>query len=434
MLAPADIKRCQAERWHRLLLEVSRTNVFYQQHWRNAAPLLEQALVSQAPALASVPFVTKADFALDQRNHPPFGSNLTFPIDHYVRCHQTSGTSGQSIRWLDTQASWSAMVDQWVEVLQAAGVCSSDRVYCAFSFGPFLGFWLAFEAAARLGCLCIPGGGLSSSTRVRSILETGASILCCTPTYALRLAEVAQAEGLDLARSQVRVIVVAGESGGSVPSTRQTIQERWPGAKVFDHHGMTEVGPVTYQCPVTPGRLHVLESAYLAEIIDPSTLQPVPAGQVGELVLTTLNRSASPAIRYRTGDLVRAVPQTDSTSPTACACGRFELALDGGILGRCDEMVVVRGVNVYPSTVEAIVRVEPDVLEYRVRFERVMAMLELILEIEPQPACGAPTLLAERLQVRFKDQLGLRIRVECVAPGSLPRFEMKAKRWIVSCP
>src|SRR5206468_2470798 len=246
----------------------------------------------------------------------------------------------------------------WMEIFRAAGVRTGDRVFFAFSFGPFIGFWLAFESAARLGCLCLPGGGLSSAARLRVMMDNGATVLCCTPTYALRLGEAAREEKLDLSASRVKTIIVAGEPGGSILATRARIESLWAGAQVFDHHGMTEVGPVTYECPARAGVLHVIESAYLAEILDPGTGAPVQPGDSGELVLTNFGRAGSPLLRYRTGDVVRACPDT------ICECGRSELALEGGILGRIDDMVVVRGVNVYPSAVEEILRAHGGVAEY----------------------------------------------------------------------
>src|SRR5205823_10383363 len=144
-----------------------------------------------------------------------------YPLERYTRFHQTSGTSGAPLRWLDTPESWEAMIESWTEVLQAAAVEPRDRIYFAFSFGPFIGFWLAFEAAARLGCLCVPGGGLSTSARVRQILDLQASVLCCTPTYAIHMGETATSERMDLSRSAVRLMIVAGEPGGSIPATRQ---------------------------------------------------------------------------------------------------------------------------------------------------------------------------------------------------------------------
>src|SRR5262249_37894170 len=155
------------------------------------------SIASLADFKARVPFTVKQELVADQAACPPFGTNLTYPLDQYTRFSQTSGTSGAPLRWLDTTATWSWMVDNWVDVFRVSGVGSQDRVFFAFSFGPFLGFWTAFEAAGRLGCLCIPGGGLSSSARLRSMLDNQATVLCCTPTYALRLAEIAAQDGID---------------------------------------------------------------------------------------------------------------------------------------------------------------------------------------------------------------------------------------------
>ena len=427
-LSPKEIREHQLARLERLISAAAATNPFYRSHWAGR-PFPSSPWTFESFA-QSIPLISKSCLAQDQQTYPPFGTNRTEPEGSYVRCHQTSGTGGQPIRWLDTVDSWSGMVDQWAEVFRAGGVVAEDRVYCAFSFGPFLGFWLAFEAAIRLGCLAVPGGGLSSSARLRAILDTGATVLCCTPTYALRLAEVARSEAIDRTASRVRLIVVAGEPGGSVPAVRSAIEQAWPGARVFDHHGMTEVGPVTYECPAQTGRLHVIESAFLAEILDPSTLRPVAKGEVGELVLTTLNRTASPAIRYRTGDLVRQSIYAASTAGPVCACGRAELGLEGGILGRCDDMMVVRGVNVYPSGVEALIREDTRISEYRVTFHREAAMVEMRVEIEPAEGGIDTAPLAEALQIRFRQRMGLRVDVCVAALGSLPRFEMKARRWI----
>ncbi len=188
---------------------------------------------------------------------------------------------------------------------------------------------------------------------------------------------------------------------------------------------MTEVGPVTHECPLRPGVLHVLESAYYAEVIDPGTARPVIPGTAGELVLTPLGRYGSPVLRYRTGDLVRAEP---GDSP--CICGRSDMALLGGILGRTDDMVVVRGVNVYPSAVDDIIRASRDVAEYQVRISQLEALVEMRVQIEPRPECADPAALVEQLEKTFQNSFSLRVPVTTVPSGTLPRFEMKARRWI----
>jgi phenylacetate-CoA ligase len=254
---------------------------------------------------------------------------------------------------------------------------------------------------------------------VRAILDLRATVVCCTPTYAIHLAEVAAQEQLDLTKSAVRLLSVAGEPGGSIPAVRERLQQLWPGARIHDHHGMTEVGPVSFEDPTIPCSLRVIESSYLAEVIDPQTLQPVADGAVGELVLTTLGRTGSPLLRYRTGDLVK---------PRVADDGAF-LLLEGGILGRADDMIVVRGVNVYPSAVDEIVRGLAGIAEYRVRVLNAAALAELRVEIEPQTGHDGKT-LAAALERRFSTALALRVPVQAVAAGALPRFEMKARRWV----
>jgi len=391
-------------------------NAFY----RNKLAGVNPAIASLEDFSARFPFTTKQELADDQRSHPPFGAHLTFPANHYTRYHQTSGTTNSPLRWLDTPESWDWMVQSWEEIFQAAGVGGGDRVYFAFSFGPFIGFWLAFDAAQQLGCLCLPGGGLSTQGRLRAIMDNRATVLCCTPSYAAHLAETAAREKLDLKAAAVRVIIVAGEPGGSVPATRQRLEVLWPGARIFDHHGMTETGPVSHECPAQPGTLHILNRAYLAEVIN-ARGKAARAGEVGELVLTVLGRTGSPLLRYRTGDLARA--------GGVCACGRPGLALPGGLLGRTDEMVIVRGVNIYPTAVEDVLRGFSEIAEYQVEVDRARDLLELSLRIEPVTGCADTQTLAERVQKALHGVFNLRVPVTLAPAGSLPRFEMKAKRW-----
>ena len=392
-------------------------------------PKLRQAgLSAEVPTLdafrSSMPFTHKAELVEDQRRHPPYGSNLTYRLDRYTRFSRTSATTGKPMVWLDTPESWQWMLDNWDRVFAAAGVSSRDRVFFAFSFGPFLGFWTAFEAACKRGCLCIPGGGMSSLARLEAILENEVSVLCCTPTYALRLGEVAAEEGLDLSRGRVRTILVAGEPGGSIGATVAAIERLWPNGRVVDHHGMTETGPVSYGCSREPHRLHVMESAYIAEVIDPEKHRSVAPGEIGELVLTTLGRTGSPLLRYRTGDLVR----PSRTQPSGC--GSWELGLEGGILGRSDDMVVVRGVNLYPGAVEAVIRRCREVAEYRVEVDTRGSLCELKVQAEVSCDSVDGPELERRLETELRSAFALRIPVSIVATGTLPRPEFKANRWV----
>jgi phenylacetate-CoA ligase len=414
----AEIEQGQFDKL-RVLLCALKDNPFYRAKIAGDHSLLEPA--SLAEFTERFPFTTKADLVADQSEHPPYGSDLTYPLERYTRCHGTSGSTGKPLRWLDTNDSWAWMLGNWEVVHRAAGTTAADKVFFAFSFGPFLGFWTAFESALRIGCLCLPGGGMNTVARLRSIIDHGATVLCCTPTYALHLAETAEKEGIDLCAAKIRTICVAGEPGGSVPAVREQLVRLWNGARIFDHHGMTEVGPVSFECPERPGTIHLIETSYLAEILDPDTGKPVPRGETGELLLTTLGRLGSPLLRYRTGDLVRAAVAD------VCVCGRHEAALEGGILGRADDMVVVRGVNVFPSAIEDVLRGFPEVAEYRVRVWLNGALREIELTVESAP--GAPNDLAQRIGYALQTAFNLRIPVQMAASGSLPRFELKAKRW-----
>ena len=406
----------------KLLGQLVPANRFYAKKIQSAG--IGSDIASLSEFTQKMPFTVKQELVQDQKDHPLYGSNLTYPLDHYTRFNQTSATTGSPLRWLDTPESWAWMLDNWKQVFLAAGVETGDRVYFAFSFGPFLGFWTAFEAAEHMGCLCLPGGGLSSAQRLRAIIDNDVSVLCCTPTYAIRLAEVAFEEGISLEAAKVKTIIVAGEPGANIPKVRSLLETSWGGAKIFDHHGMTEVGPVSFECPTRPGTLQIIESSYLAEVLDTETGQPVEPGGTGELILTTLGRSASPLLRYRTGDMVKPIHL-----PHANGDG-YDLGLDGGILGRTDDMIIVRGVNIFPSAIEEIICSSEGVAEYRVEVRSGQPMTEMSILVEPAPACENVQALADKIKKDLKNAFPLRIEVKAVPCGSLPRFEMKAKRWV----
>jgi phenylacetate-CoA ligase len=376
--------------------------------------------------LPQLPVTTKAELVADQQASPPWGTNLTEPLEHYTRYNQTSSTTGSPLRWLDTNESWQWMLECWKAVYGGARVDARDRIFFPFSFGPFLGFWTAFEAGCQLGAHCIPAGGMSSQARLALIDTLKPTVMCCTPTYALRLMEVASEPGggrSDLSSSSVRVLIVAGEPGGSIVATRERIEKGW-GARVIDHHGLTEVGPISFECWESPGGLHLNEDEYICEVLQPGTQREVSDGERGELVITNLGRAASPLIRYRTGDVV--VKRTG-----ACDCGRMLSRLEGGILARVDDMVNVRGVNVYPSAVEAVVRRFAEVTEYRATVAKNGSLRELSLEIEVAAGADGATAVTGRLSEALRESLGLTVPLTIVEAGVLPRFEMKARRFVI---
>jgi phenylacetate-CoA ligase len=417
-LTRQTLRDVQWQRLQILLREVSARNPFWAKKLKSAGVAVES--LRSLDDLAKLPLTEKSEIVEDHLAHPPYGTNLTYPLVQYSRMHQTSGTTGSPLRWLDTPASWNGFLECWEQIFRLAGLRREDRLAFPFSFGPFVGFWAAFEGANRLGNLCLSGGGMSSQARLSLIAENEATIVCCTPTYALRLAEVAAEEGIDLASGSVRALIVAGEPGGSIPATRARIESAW-GARLFDHWGMTEIGALAAECVENPGGLHVLEAECIAEVLDPAGGEPVEAGREGELVITNLGRVGSPLIRYRTGDLVR-------VDPRPCPCGRELLRLDEGILGRVDDMVTIRGNNVFPSSLEAILREFAEIAEYRIKVRTVRAMQHLRIEIEPAGDAGGDDLL-QRVGRAIRDRLNFQAEILSVPTGSLPRFELKGRRF-----
>lgn len=382
---------------------------------------VDTASIKGIEDLQRLPLTVKQELVDSQTEQPPYGANLSYPSTRYRRLHQTSGTTGRPMRWMDTKESWEWFMECWRQIYLLAGLRPEDRLFFPFSFGPFIGFWAAFEGACRTDNFCIAGGGMSTGIRLQAMIENEATVVCCTPTYAMRMTEVAEEMGIDLAETSVRMLIVAGEPGGAIPATRERIEKAWE-ARVIDHWGMTETGSLGIESEDRPGGLYLLETECIAEILDPDSLQPVSPGETGELVITNLGRTGSPMIRYRTRDLVRA-------SATADPTGRQLIWLDGGILGRSDDMVIVRGNNVFPSSIEAVIREIREVAEFRVDVKTVRAMQELSVTIEPvASAADSAEDLVTRVQSLLQQRLGFSCEVHSVPPGQLPRFELKSRR------
>jgi len=398
----------QLQRLNQLLAEILPKNHFYADKLADA-----ELPLASLDDLSKLPYTYKEEL-VSGRHGDDIAANLTFPLDKYVRYHRTSGTHGRPMVVLDTADDWQWWIDSWQYVLDAAELTEADRVLMAFSFGPFIGFWSAHDAAIARGCLVAPGGGLTTLSRLDMIRNLGATALFCTPSYALHMAEVGRENQIDTADLSLKTILVAGEPGGSMPAVKDRISQAW-GAKVVDHSGASEVGPWGYADAEGRG-LFVNESEFIAEFLSVESGEPAGEGELSELVLTCLGRSGSPVIRYRTGDLVR--PSWNASG----ACN-FVL-LEGGVISRADDMMIIRGVNVFPTSVEQILLSFPEVVEYRMIAHRNGEMDDLRVEIEDR--LDAPDRVAKELQLR----LGLRVAVTTVKLGSLPRFEGKGKRFI----
>jgi phenylacetate-CoA ligase len=402
-----ELRRHQLARLNELLKEARSHNRFYAEKLASVSLPLESL-----DQLAALPFTFKEELST-AKHDGEYAANLTYPLERYVRYHHTSGTRGRPLPVLDTADDWQWWLECWQFVLDAAEAGAEDRALLAFSFGPFIGFWSAHDAAVARGTLVIPSGGMSTLSRVEMLRRTRATILFSTPSYALRLAEVAHENHIDPASLEVRRIIVAGEPGGSVPALRRRIETTW-NARLIDHAGASEIGPWGYGDKDGRG-LFVLESEFIAEFRSLATGERAADGEEAELVLTSLGRFGSPVVRYRTGDIVR--PRWGQVD------GNGFVLLEGGVLGRADDMLIVRGVNVFPSAVEQILRSFPEVVEYRVTVAKQGTLDALLVEIEDR--LNDPARIARELKLR----IGLKAEVRTAPLGSLPRFEGKGKRF-----
>jgi phenylacetate-CoA ligase len=377
--------------------------------------------------VARLPFLTKTELLADQAEHPPYGEILTAPATEALVYHHTSGTSGrQPLRMLHSARDWAWGSQAWARGIYAFGLRATDVVYLPFNYGPFIGFWGIHYAIQEVGAMTVAGGGLSSEARLRQLIDVGATVVVATPSYAIRLAQVAAELGIDLKRdTRVELTLHAGEPGANIPATKALIESSW-GSRAGDFMGMTETAGITgWECNEQCGGLHVSEDYFLEEILDPKTGEPVPYGEVGERICTGFGTRLMPILRYRTGDLVRRVPAD------YCSCGRTLDIYMGGIIGRADDMQIVRGVNVHPSAVEGVVRRYPEIREFRIVLSRVEHIDAIAVELEPHAATAEDqaAAIATRVAQELADaHEGLRFDVALVSPDTLPTFELKARR------
>jgi phenylacetate-CoA ligase len=381
--------------------------------------------INRLDDLRRIPTMTRDEWMQGQLEHPPYGPNLAAPVEAAIRYHMTSGTTGRTpIRVLDSLKDWEWIAEMWCYGLWGFGIRPADTLFVAFGYSTFIGFWGLHYAAEKIGCLTLPGGAMTTEQRVRQIVEMGATAVASTPTYALRMAQEARQLGIDLAGSPVQRLILSGEPAGSIPATKRLIEQQW-GARAADTAGMTELGTIMiFECAEQPGGTHIIEDHYLEEVLEPDGDQPVPYGEMGERVVTSFGRGFIPVLRYRTRDLVVRVPAS------RCPCGRTFDLYEGGIRGRVDDMKLVRGTNVYPRAVEAIVREHPEVDEFQIHLytaEGIRDEIEVLVEV-PDPSVDADALLARLAKELAEAHEGLRFGVRRVEAGTLPRFELKARR------
>ena len=426
-----DLKRLQLHKLQRLTEFAYANSPFHRAKFDAAGFQPEQ--LRTLDDLRRIPYMTREDWMASIGATPLFGNLTTTDHAHAIRYHLTSGTSGRTpIRVLDSMKDWEWIAEMWCYGFWGFGVRPEDIVYFAFGYGSFIGFWGAHYACEKIGALVIPGGAQTTEQRVKQIVEMGVTTVCSTPTYALRMWQQATEMGIDLARdSKVSKVLLSGEPAGSIPAVKRQLEEAW-GAKCGDTAGMTEVGTIMiFECANQPGGTHIIEDHYIEEVINPATGEPVGYGELGERVVTSFGRGFIPVLRYRTKDMVLKVPHT------ACDCGRTGDIYEGGIRGRWDDMKLIRGTNVYPRAVEAIVREHDAVDEFQIyiwRAEDIRDEITIKVELKPGREGEWPQVrddLARELSAAHEN---LRFNIERMEVGSLPRFELKAKRLVDARP
>ncbi len=416
----ADMTRLQARRLREQVAHAARHSPFYRRALRAAR--VDPATIRTLDDLRRLPFTTKDELKENQQAHPPWGDVLAVPLADVVRVHLTSATTGRPLAFLDTAEDWHGFYHSYARSLHAFGVRRADMVMAAFSYGPWIGYWSGFYAAQDLGCLVYPVGGLSTEQRLDALVSYPITVLGCTPSYALFLAEAAAKKGIDLARdTKLRITWHTGEPGASIPATRAKIETAF-GVRAYDLPGLTEIAAWGFECEARGGLTHVHEDYVYPEVLDEQD-RPVKPGGRGELVFTSLYRKAMPLLRYRTRDIVQLAARR-------CPCGRTLVAFEGGVLARLDDMKKVRGIIVYPRRIEELVRPHRDVDEFQIVFRRVDGLDDILVRLDPSPSLtlGERDGLGQALAKDLQLGLGIRVSVEVGEPGWLPRWDHKARR------
>lgn len=416
----AMMTRWQSQRLREQVRHAAAHSPFYRRKFKAAG--VKPVLIRTTADLGRLPFTTKDELKENQAAKPPWGDVLAVPLAEVLRVHLTSATTGRALAFLDTREDWHGFYHSYARSLYAYGVRKTDVVMAAFSYGPWIGYWSGFYAAQDLGCLVFPVGGLSTDQRIDALLHYPITVLGCTPSYALFLAEHARVKGIDLAKdTRIRITWHTGEPGASIPATKARIEAAF-GARAYDLPGLTEIAAWGFECDARAGLTHVHEDYCYPEVLDEQD-RPVGPGERGELVFTSLYRRAMPLLRYRTRDIVQVADRK-------CPCGRTLIAFEGGVLARLDDMKKVRGIIVYPRRIEEIVRPHTAVDEFQIVFRRHAGLDDILVRIDPSPSLSFLERdgLRARLEESLRMGLGLRTTVEMTEPGALPRWDHKAKR------
>ena len=397
---------------------------FHRQLYEKAG--IKPEMIRSFTDIHQVPTVEKSMMREIQRKDPfPYGDALAVPLEDVAEFRQTSGTTGQPVYQADTWQDWEWWSECWSYILWAQGYRPADRVFIPFGYNIFVAFWAGHYAAEKIGAEVVPGGVLDTQARVLKIQELQTTAMMATPTYVLGMADTARQKlHLDPASLSIRKITCAGEPGASIPSTKKRMEEAW-NAKVYDHAGATEIGAWSFECEAQPGGMHVNEAFFLVEIQDIQTGKLIEEpGKRGKMIITALDRQGQPCVRFDSKDVIE-------WDPDPCPCGRSFRLIKGGVVGRSDDITKVKGVLLSPSAIEEVVRsIDGLSDEFEVIVDKVGDVDRIKLKVELLKGRDAQRAQIEnelKDQLRLKTNLGY--EMEFHAYGTLPRYEVKAKRF-----
>lgn len=419
------IQELQLKKFQRIFRWAYEHSKFHRKLYSDAG--IEPGDIKTFNDIRRVPKVAKAMMRSVQKKEPyPYGDMLCVPLEQITEYHQTSGTTGQPVYQPDTWQDWEWMSESWAYILYAQSFRNYDRVFIPFGYNIFIAFWTGHYAAEKIGCEVVPGGVLDTEARILKMQEVRATALIATPTYLLRMAEVAKTKlGIDPATDLcITKIATGAEPGGSIPATKKRIEETW-GAKLYEHSGGTEMGAWNYECVAQCG-LHVNEGLFLVEIEDIDTGELITEpNRMGKMVITSFDRLAQPCIRFDSKDMIQ------WSSIDRCECGRTFRLIKGGIIGRADDITKVKGVLFTPSSVEEVVRGIPELgNEYEIIVARKGDVDDITLRIELLPQHRERiSAVREELVRQLRIKTNLRYNLEFCDYGTLPRYEVKSKRF-----
>jgi phenylacetate-CoA ligase len=419
------LQQLQLKKFQNIFKWAYENSPFYRQLYSNAG--IEPGDIKTFDDIRKVPKTEKSMLRTIQGKDPyPYGDILSVPLEQVTEYRQTTGTTGQPVYHPETWQDWEWSSEAWAYALYAQGYRDYDRVFMPFGYGVFIAFWAAHYAAEKIGCEVVPGGVLNTEARILKMKEVRATAIMATPTYILGMADVARKKlGIDPAKDlYVKKITCAGEPGACIPATKKRMEEAW-GAKVYDQAGATEMGHWGFTCEAQAG-LHVLEAFHLVEIEDIDTGENITQpGKRGSMVVTVFDRFAHPCIRFDSKDIIEWGPIE------RCECGRTFRLLKGGIIGRADDITKVKGVLLAPTAIEEVVRGVPGLGdEYEVVVTKKGDIDDITLKVEVIPDFKRDLdAIEQKLVQQLRLKTGLRYNLEFHDYGTLPRYDVKAKRF-----